>query len=72
MSINSAILLEIWNRFKEEGIEFPFPQQEVRILNDGDDPIALNNLMPHDSQSIQQFSDKPSTNLNNASSKPKQ
>ena len=72
MSINSAILLEIWNRFKEEGIEFPFPQQEVRILNDGDDPIALNNLMPHDSQSIQQFSDKPSTNLDNASSKPKQ
>lgn len=72
MSINSAILLEIWNRFKEEGIEFPFPQQEVRILNDGNDPIALNNLMPHDSQSIQQFSDKPSTNLDNASSKPTQ
>ena len=70
MSINSAILLEIWNRFKEEGIEFPFPQQEVRILNDGNDPIALNNLMPHDSQSIQQFSDKPSTNLDNTSSKP--
>ncbi len=43
MSINSAILLEIWNRFKEEGIEFPFPQQEVRILNDEADPIALHN-----------------------------
>lgn len=70
MSINSTILLEIWNRFKEEGIEFPFPQQEVRILNDGNDPIALDNLMPHDSQSIQQFSDKPSTNLDNTSSKP--
>lgn len=40
MSINSAILLEIWTRFKEVGIEFPFPQQEIRILNDAEDPIA--------------------------------
>ena len=40
LSINSAILLEIWNRFKEVGIEFPFPQQEIRILNDKADPIV--------------------------------
>lgn len=40
LSINSAILLEIWNRFKEAGIEFPFPQQEIRILNDKADPIV--------------------------------
>ena len=40
LSINSAILLEIWNRFKEVGIEFPFPQQELRILNDKADPIV--------------------------------
>lgn len=40
LSINSAILLEIWDRFKEVGIEFPFPQQEIRILNDKADPIV--------------------------------
>ncbi|ULJ61788.1 mechanosensitive ion channel [Wielerella bovis] len=28
----SAILLTIWQRFQEEGIEFPYPQREVRIL----------------------------------------
>lgn len=44
MSINSAILLEIWNRFKEVGIEFPFPQQEIRILNDASDPIACDSI----------------------------
>ncbi|ORF06033.1 mechanosensitive ion channel family protein [Snodgrassella alvi] len=44
LSINSAILLEIWNRFKEVGIEFPFPQQEIRILNDKADPIACDTI----------------------------
>ncbi|NUF08685.1 mechanosensitive ion channel family protein [Snodgrassella sp. ESL0324] len=44
LSINSAILLEIWNRFKEVGIEFPFPQQEIRILNDKADPITCDNI----------------------------
>jgi small-conductance mechanosensitive channel len=33
LGIRSAINLEIWRRFKEEGIEIPFPQREVRILN---------------------------------------
>ncbi|MDK4680198.1 mechanosensitive ion channel [Kingella negevensis] len=39
----SAILLTIWRRFNEEGIEFPYPQREVRILNDEQSPsdIAL-------------------------------
>lgn len=36
----SAILLEIWQRFNEEGIEFPFPQREVRILNEAAAPDA--------------------------------
>ncbi|WP_100098600.1 mechanosensitive ion channel family protein [Snodgrassella communis] len=45
MSINSAILLEIWTRFKEVGIEFPFPQQEIRILNDAKDPIACHTTL---------------------------
>lgn len=60
MSINSAILLEIWTRFKEEGIEFPFPQQEVRILNDKDDPIAFNNQSSAPFSTIKQ----PTTALN--------
>ncbi|MDO4696953.1 MAG: mechanosensitive ion channel [Neisseria sp.] len=31
----SAILLDIWKEFNANGIEFPYPQREVRILNDG-------------------------------------
>ncbi|WP_239324595.1 mechanosensitive ion channel family protein [Snodgrassella gandavensis] len=44
MSINSAILMEIWNRFKEVGIEFSFPKQEIRILNDAGDPIIYDTM----------------------------
>ncbi len=33
LGIRSAINLEVWRRFKEEGIEIPFPQREVRVLN---------------------------------------
>ena len=33
----SDILLTIWQRFNEEGIELPFPQREVRILNNDND-----------------------------------
>ena len=32
LGLYSAILMTIWQRFNEEGIEFPFPQREVRIL----------------------------------------
>lgn len=39
LGLNSAILLDIWRRFNEEGIEFPFPQREVRILNDAEDNV---------------------------------
>lgn len=34
----SAILLDIWQRFNEQGIEFPYPQREVRILNEAQIP----------------------------------
>ena len=34
LGLFSAILLDIWQRFKEEGIDFPYPQREVRILNE--------------------------------------
>lgn len=40
LGLFSAILLEIWQRFNEEGIEFPFPQREVRILNEAAEPDA--------------------------------
>ncbi|WP_269540644.1 mechanosensitive ion channel family protein [Cerasicoccus fimbriatus] len=30
-NIQSAVLLEIWDRFKEEGIEIPFPQRDLHI-----------------------------------------
>ncbi|MCL2658539.1 MAG: mechanosensitive ion channel [Betaproteobacteria bacterium] len=31
--VRSAINREIWRRFNEEGIQFPYPQREIRILN---------------------------------------
>ena len=40
LGLYSAILLSIWRRFNEEGIEFPFPQREVRILNEEPQPEA--------------------------------
>lgn len=30
-NIRSAVLLKIWDRFKEEGIEIPFPQRDLHI-----------------------------------------
>ena len=35
LGIRSAINMQIWRRFKEEGIEIPFPQREVRVLGNG-------------------------------------
>jgi small-conductance mechanosensitive channel len=29
--VQSAILLEIWDRFKEHDIEIPFPQRDVHL-----------------------------------------
>ena len=34
----SAILLDIWTSFNAEGIEFPYPQREIRILNQDNAP----------------------------------
>lgn len=37
----SAILLTVWRRFNEEGIDFPFPQREIRILPEEQNPSDL-------------------------------
>lgn len=31
--LRSSVLLSIWSQFKQHKIEFPFPQREIRILN---------------------------------------
>ena len=41
LGLFSAILLDIWKRFNEEEIEFPFPQREVRILNEEAEPSEV-------------------------------
>lgn len=41
LGLFSAILLDIWKRFNEENIEFPFPQREVRILNEAAEPSDI-------------------------------
>lgn len=37
LGITSAINLELWRRFKREGISIPFPQRELRVLG----PVAV-------------------------------
>jgi len=51
LGIKSAIMLAIWHEFKENGISMPFPQQEVRILNEQIQP------QPSRSQKAQQQSE---------------
>jgi small-conductance mechanosensitive channel len=34
MGLRSEIYLAIWRRFKELGIEIPYPQRDVRIVSD--------------------------------------
>jgi len=31
-NVKSAVMLEIWDRFKKEGIRFPFPQRDVHLV----------------------------------------
>jgi small-conductance mechanosensitive channel len=40
-NIRSEVLLGIWDRFKENGIEIPFPHRDVRIINED---TSLNNM----------------------------
>ncbi|KLN59329.1 hypothetical protein WH96_18495 [Kiloniella spongiae] len=39
-NITSELLLAIWDKFKEAGVEFPFPQRDLHIK----DPIQIRNL----------------------------
>lgn len=41
LGLFSAILLDIWKRFNENDIEFPFPQREIRILNEAQTPDEM-------------------------------
>ncbi|WP_274571539.1 mechanosensitive ion channel family protein [Neisseria leonii] len=36
----SAILIDIWHGFNAEGIDFPYPQREIRILQNEEKPDA--------------------------------
>ena len=40
-ALQSAIFLDIWRQFNEHGIEFPYPQREVRILNESLTPSNI-------------------------------
>jgi small-conductance mechanosensitive channel len=31
-NVKSAVMLEIWDRFKREGIRFPFPQRDIHVI----------------------------------------
>ncbi|MCP2041729.1 small-conductance mechanosensitive channel [Neisseria sp. HSC-16F19] len=39
LGLQSEILLAIWREFNAAGIEFPFPQREIRILNEPETPV---------------------------------
>ena len=39
-NIRSEVLLSIWDRFKENEIEIPFPQRDIRIINDIEDNLS--------------------------------
>ena len=41
LGLFSAILMTIWTRFNEEGIEFPYPQREIRILPEEQTPTPI-------------------------------
>lgn len=42
LGLKSEMMLNIWRSFKEHGIEMPFPQREVRIINQPDTAELLN------------------------------
>ena len=45
LGVTSDINLEVWRRYRAEGIEIPFPQRELRLLSPLP-PLALGNTAP--------------------------
>lgn len=43
-NVKSAVMLEIWDRFKKEGIRFPFPQRDVHLIPAPRDGVLDGNL----------------------------
>ncbi len=39
-NIKSAVYLQVWQAFKDNGITIPFPQRDVHIVGDGQNPVA--------------------------------
>ena len=36
-NVSSAVRLEVWENFRQAGISIPFPQRDIRIINDADE-----------------------------------
>ncbi|MCM2561569.1 mechanosensitive ion channel [Lutimaribacter sp. EGI FJ00015] len=51
-NIRGNVYLALWDAFHEHGISIPFPQRELRILNDPDDP-ARKGPPPTDRDTLQ-------------------
>jgi len=45
--VKSKVLFLIWERFKEAGIQIPYPQQDVHLKTDSLEPSLLSNEAPH-------------------------
>ncbi|WP_434778280.1 mechanosensitive ion channel family protein [Neisseria sp. Ec49-e6-T10] len=49
LGLKSAILMNIWHIFKENDIEMPFPQREIRILNTPNNEHLITDSVQSDS-----------------------
>lgn len=38
-NVKSAVLLRIWEKFKEHGVEVPYPQRDVHVRSSGPNPL---------------------------------
>jgi len=47
-NLKSRVLLNVWNKFQEHGIEIPFPQQDIHF--DADSPVNVINLSNKDAE----------------------
>lgn len=65
MGLKSDILLAIWRSFTEYGIEIPFPQQEVRILNQDSSAAAPADQKP---SAIQMYQGEQANNTSGKAS----